>query len=425
MTRLFASVAAQWSARLFTIIGSTLLTLWAAQYFGPSVFGQLNYAVAFVGLLAPLGGLGSINSLRVLRAAPNPIKGLTGSAFLLQLIGSFLLSVISVGAAILFTDTITIYLILFLLVANYISSFNVLEVELLADNAGNRLALADLLKTIITVSCGICLILIQAPLLLYAALPILSNAVRSLCLIFFWSPRKFLLSIRHSNLQTIKELLFQGWTITLSWLAISLYTKSDKIMIGWFLSSSDVGIYSLADQAVTANLGLILIFINTFYQRFATSINIIVSDSEARCNREVTQSAILKLRKFRRVILLIGLLLSAMTGLIMPKFMLFLGFGDQYVRSIELTYLLSPMCFLFAINRISNAWLSIKNCQQCILLSSSIGAIANIGLNVLFIPNFGISGAAYATLLSLSIDTVVVRMIHSNESRASLLWLSM
>ena len=45
-------------------------------------------------------------------------------------------------------------------------------------------------------------------------------------------------------------------------------------------------------------------------------------------------------------------------------------------------------------------WILSENLQRYSLIYLTIGAISNILLNLLFIPRYGINGAAYATLFS-------------------------
>ena len=59
----------------------------------------------------------------------------------------------------------------------------------------------------------------------------------------------------------------------------------------------------------------------------------------------------------------------------------------------------------------SGRWFIIENLQRFTLINTSIGAILNVGLNLIFIPKFGLIGAAYATLISYGIAAYLMNSI--------------
>ncbi|EJL6615625.1 polysaccharide biosynthesis C-terminal domain-containing protein, partial [Vibrio cholerae] len=56
--------------------------------------------------------------------------------------------------------------------------------------------------------------------------------------------------------------------------------------------------------------------------------------------------------------------------------------------------------FFVAINTLRSRMLIIKEMQKYILYLTVLGAIINIVMNLIFIPQYGAVGAAYATLFS-------------------------
>ncbi|MEO8165115.1 MAG: polysaccharide biosynthesis C-terminal domain-containing protein, partial [Betaproteobacteria bacterium] len=53
----------------------------------------------------------------------------------------------------------------------------------------------------------------------------------------------------------------------------------------------------------------------------------------------------------------------------------------------------------------SSSWLLVENLTAVSFYRTALGAVANIALNLLLIPAFGLVGAAWATLLSMAIAT--------------------
>jgi PST family polysaccharide transporter len=75
----------------------------------------------------------------------------------------------------------------------------------------------------------------------------------------------------------------------------------------------------------------------------------------------------------------------------------------------------------------ANGWLIAENLQRIALYRTLLGVVANIGLNFLLIPFFGIVGSALATLISQAVTAYVsnlfsakTRMLFFMQTRALL-----
>ena len=55
----------------------------------------------------------------------------------------------------------------------------------------------------------------------------------------------------------------------------------------------------------------------------------------------------------------------------------------------------------------NNKWMVIENFQKYILLTALLGMCSNIILNVILIPRYGATGAAFATLISYGIGSYI------------------
>lgn len=80
--------------------------------------------------------------------------------------------------------------------------------------------------------------------------------------------------------------------------------------------------------------------------------------------------------------------------------------SEKYAVAATFSPIILIASFLLAMNSIFNAGLYLKKRTDIILLIMLFGIIINIGLNVLLLPNFGIMGAAIATLVACLITTI-------------------
>ena len=58
-------------------------------------------------------------------------------------------------------------------------------------------------------------------------------------------------------------------------------------------------------------------------------------------------------------------------------------------------------------------WLVMENLQIFSLEKTLLGALSNIGLNLILIPEYGAVGAAYATLISYAISSLISDLLRA------------
>ena len=101
-------------------------------------------------------------------------------------------------------------------------------------------------------------------------------------------------------------------------------------------------------------------------------------------------------------------------GLLSGVFVFFFGafvientFGDNFVESHEILKIhIWGSIFVF-LGVISGKWLVAEGLQVFSLYRVLLGAAINVVLNIFFIPEFGIHGAAYATLIAFVFSALV------------------
>jgi O-antigen/teichoic acid export membrane protein len=108
----------------------------------------------------------------------------------------------------------------------------------------------------------------------------------------------------------------------------------------------------------------------------------------------------------------------AMTSMLLLPPLVPLVFGDEFLPAQAALVWLGPAAFAVATGCASGAWLNTQGHQNLIAQRSAIGALVNIGLNILLIPRMGFAGAALATSISYLASVYVVgifrREISSN-----------
>lgn len=167
-----------------------------------------------------------------------------------------------------------------------------------------------------------------------------------------------------------------------------LSANLDKLMIGFMMVYASVGVYSAGVKFV-----LILIpIVETVGIVLFPKINISANKSH--------DEYIKNLRINYNLILLMGIPMSVGMFLISER-LIPLFAGEQYIDAINVSRIMAIVIILCPIgDMLGSKTLLVFKKDKWLLYCSSLVAVSNIVLNVLFIQNWGINGAAAASVLS-------------------------
>ena len=216
------------------------------------------------------------------------------------------------------------------------------------------------------------------------------------CLFLIWTTRKYF-GITFSNYsQTTKKLLKFGAQIFGANAINMINYQADTLLIGYFLTATDVGHYAVA-------VGL-----SRFFWIIPQAVQTITypttSEYWTKNNHAALQKMIAKSMKNTACVLLpIGL----GVGFFAREIITFI-FGEEFIYAVlPLQILLIGTSINGSTSRAIGGSLSAVGRPDLDLKKVSISALSNIILNILLIPYFGIVGAAIATAVSLSITSAL------------------
>ncbi len=102
-------------------------------------------------------------------------------------------------------------------------------------------------------------------------------------------------------------------------------------------------------------------------------------------------------------------------ALIVPWFVPFV-FGEPYRASVQPLLVLLPGIAVFTIYKSLSRYFTAVNRQQANIWTQIASVIVNVGLNLIWIPKFGILGAALASLASYGLEAFLISLIFSRVS---------
>jgi len=212
------------------------------------------------------------------------------------------------------------------------------------------------------------------------------------CIAMF-QPLKYLSGIRRQQIIKTKfnyDLLKFSYPFMFVIILQTFMHWMDILMLGYFTNASTVGLYHPAARTA----GLLQALLMSFISIYAPMISQFHSEKN-----------ILKMNQTYKMVsrwLLVFSIPISIMFILFPENILSL-FGKEYISSSNVLIILTIATLLQAIFGAASPTLGMSGFTRLILINTSIAFILNLGLNYTLIPLYGINGAAYATLITLTI----------------------
>jgi O-antigen/teichoic acid export membrane protein len=190
-----------------------------------------------------------------------------------------------------------------------------------------------------------------------------------------------------------KDLLSYTWPLIFFGILQGIMANADSFIIGYFKSASDVGIYN----AAILISGFMIFVPNIFIRLFSP----LVTREFSKKNLEIVKELSKQVQKW---IFIINLPLFVLM-IIFPGAFINLLFGAEYMAAETSMRFLSIAFFVSSLSVIFSSLISMIGKSKLILLNTLVFSVSNVILNLILVPKYGISGAAFATMLSYIILT--------------------
>lgn len=209
--------------------------------------------------------------------------------------------------------------------------------------------------------------------------------------------------------QFIKKLFKESYPLMISTLMATIYSSLDIVMLGFMKTNYEVGIYNASYKIMLIAyipLGILLKIFLPSLARFGKNY---------RFKKDLQSFTVLMI--FMGIVVMVPLFF-------LSESVLRVSFGSQYLAAeIPLKIFLANgliMCMSIAFGNPLTVW-GEQRFHAAIL---TLGAITNIVLNIILIPNYSFNGAALATLFSevvvfLGVTVVFIKSIRPLYSKVA------
>jgi len=365
-----------------------LSTIVFAHILGPAVLGEYFLFLAYFGILYLIGD-GGFGGAAVKRISEDREQNAFFSAFVVLRI---LLVVISISALLLiacfYQNIVSSGIFFWLLLAIIVSLFSGCTATAVygMGNVGVY-QISMFLNTFVKI-----IIQVFAVLLGFALNGLVGGFVLGLIAEGLVNYRYMNLTLSRFRWDHLKNIFSFSFWIFLSSSGSLVFCYADTILIGYFMETANVGIYRTAFQLTSISTFTTLAFYTVLYPKISQwEIKGDLTSIENTLSRAVTYSL------FLAIPVCIG-------GWILGERLLYFLYGASFTQGTTALAILLVVQIANVFMYLGTMCLNSLNHPKDAFIVTAIASIINIILDILLIPVLGISGAAIATLIAMSLN---------------------
>lgn len=378
-----------------------IVGVWLARYLGPEQFGLLSFAMALVALFGAVASLGLQGIVvRDIVRDPPQAPDILGTGFVLQLLGgltAFVLATVTI--AYLRPDDAMARLLVAILGSSLVfRSLDGVRYWFESQLQSKYVVWAENAVFLGIAIAKISMILAEAPLVAFAWAAFAEVVVVALALAGVYQKTGGNFAVWRVKLARAARLLKDSWPLVLSGVAVMVYMRIDQIMLGQMLDDGAVGIYTAA-----VRISEVWYFIPTV---IVASVFPAIIES-----KKLGESIYLaRLQKLYSLMVVIALVV-AVPLTFLSDWLVLLLFGEGYAEAgMILAMHIWAGIFVF-LGVVSVRWFLVEGLSMYIFYRAIMGAVANVTLNAVMIPAYGVVGAAVATVISQAVASVLLNAL--------------
>jgi len=379
--------------RILRSLLAIFVMAWVARYLGREDFGVFQYSIAYIGLFGPLVILGLQGIVvRDIVREPEARDEILGTTFVMRLVGGFTgFTLVLLTIYFVRRDDPTVRLVTSIAALTlFLQAFYCIDMWFQSQVQAKFTVFAKGVSLIISNLLRVVAILKGAPVQAFALILVFDAIIVGSGLVIAYRAQGYRLRNWRFSPVRMKNLLSQSWALILSGALTIIYFSIDQVMLGQMAGDAVVGVYSVA-----VRLSEVWYFIPV---AIATSVFPALIRSRER-GEKIYYARLQQLYDFLAWLgLAVAIFFTFASGRVIV-----LVFGEQYAAAAPiLSVHIWAGVFIFLKVAMSR-WLLNEGKLVFLFISSGLGAIINVTLNLLLIPRYGGMGAAVATVISYAV----------------------
>lgn len=372
------------------MFGMLFVGILVARYLGPEQYGLMNYVISYVALFGVFAGFGLSNiEVRELSAHPEKKESILGTCLAIRLF--FAIVVFIIICVIVSTsskDNFTSLLIISYSSTLFSGCFEVIRNYFSSIIKNEYVVKSEICRTIIGAAIKIGLLWFHFPLEWF----VFATAFDTYLVAsgYILSYRKEVGPLKNWCLDKslVPYLLRQAFPLLLSGAAIVVYERIDQVIIGDLLNNKEVGYFATAGKF----LGIILFLPGLMMQ----SIVPILVQSLQRSRAEYFK----KSKQAVSIVVWVSIILSF--GVSMCSFWLIkYTYGNEYLAAVPVLQIIAWKTVGMGLSGAGGQLIIIEKIQKWAFIRNIMGCILCVLLNYTLIPQYGIIGSAWVTIVTV------------------------
>lgn len=374
-----------------------LVGIYIARYLGATDYGLYSYAMSFALLFQVLVRLGFRDVvIREIASAQKDTSTIISTVLALKIAGAISALILTYVSSLIFNSSYETSLILIASLYVLFETFDVLDYLFQAKVLAKYTVYASIIATVLVSTVKFSFIVAKLPLVYFVATFALEAFLYSACLYFYFKKDFHLrlrLSLYRPKLAT--ELFKDSWPLALAMAVTMVNTNIDQVMVKNMLSNTSLGYYSVGMRLYTS--------LN--YVPFAICATLFPAIINAR--KQSSQRYARRMKDLYMLMFWLGTGFALILVIFAEEIVITL-FTEEFRGAIKVlqisAYTMIPLYMGSALNK----YLVAERLTKINAIRTGFAVIANLGLNWLLIPRYGIEGAATATLVSGIVSVMVV-----------------
>lgn len=391
----FRNTGWMFAAKIASLVISFIATAYIARSLGPTNYGELSYALSFSGLFGFLAGLGIDQILyRDLIKFPEKRNEYMGTAMVLRLIAGGATVIICMLSAFIFSPKDVSLILIFIVSLTFIfSSFQLLNYEFQAEVKAKYPSIISLIVVLILNILKIIVILTGQGVIYLAGIVLLEPILYTISLIYLRLKVYGTIINWNYNKDVAISILKDSFPLIFASAFFAVYARIDQVMIKNMIDTESVGLYSSA-----VSISEVWYFIPNI---------IVMSVFPAIINAKKTSEELYykRIKKLFLVLMSVSIL-TALPTMLLSKYLITIIFGAGFIGALTILQIYVWSNIGAALGSLAQQILIAENLTKVLSVTTFLGMLTNVLLNIILIPKYGMVGAALATLISYFIPFI-------------------
>ena len=379
---------------------SFFISMLTARYLGPSNFGLINYAISIIAFLTPITELG-LSSTLVQELVTNESEDegtIMGTAMLMSIVSAVLCMIGAISFVLIANagekDTIIVCSLYSIVL--FFQALELIRFWYQAKYLAKYTSIISLIAYTFVSVYKFYLLATGKSVYWFAIANAIDYMIIAVSLIILFKKKTaFHFSFSY---ELGRKMLAKSHHYILSSLMVTIFAQTDKIMIKNMIDDTNVGLYS---AAVTC-AGLT----SFVFSAICESARPIVFSSFNENNEEFEK----QITRLYSIIIYLSLFQSVFMT-VFSRFIIRIIYGTAFLVAGDVLKIIVWYTTFSYIGVVRNIWILANGLQKFLWKINLCGALANVILNSLLIPHFGIFGAAVASLITQFFTNVIMGYI--------------